>query len=1004
MRSRLVAIVTALALGGAAAAVSGAVPADALQAQVQAQDTIVSERPSAGPQVLDGTVYAIAQVGSTLLAGGSFTKVQSRTTTPFDRRGVVAWDTAARAVSTTFAPQLTRTSATGAVTVGTVRALEPGAAAGTVYVGGEFDRVNGAAGKALVLLRTSDGSRVAGFALPPTDGVVDTVQLAGDRLYVGGTFTRIGGQPRGGLATLDPSTGALLAGGLSSSVAVNHAWTPTSTNQVKAPVGVDRLAVSPDGTRVVAIGNFKLVDGQSRDQVAMWDLTTSPATLLGWHPPRYDALCSPAYDSDVRDVAFAPDSSWFVIAGTGGRKGGSLCDSAARFETGTVALDVAPTWVSTSGADSLLSVAVTGTAVYLGGHERWLNNPNGGDVPGPGAVPRPGLAALDPATGVPLAWNPGRHPRGAGTYALYASPDGLWAGSDTNYYGHAPTVKAGKIAFFPLSGGRAPAGKLAPALPATVVLGPTAASAATTARTFDGATAGPATTVSSPLDAATVRGATVIGSTLFYGRSDGQLYERSVSTTGAYGPEAKVDPYDDPFWSPLKNGSGPPIAPAGQTYRGVLPSFYSDAARTNNPAGDLPSVTSMFYDPATSALFYTLAGKSGLFSRAFSPDITRTPGGVTTGGVVYPNATTVSGVTLFGSVTGAFLTGGTLYYATSDGALHRVAFTGGRPVGTPVTVGAGTVWSSRLLHLLPGAATPPPPTAPTAAFTSTCDSAGCSFDSSGSTDADGTITGRTWDFGDGSSGTGTTPRHDYAVQGTYTVRLTVTDSQGLTGTVTHPVSTAGVASGVAFRAAGTAVSSTAATAQLPVPAAARAGDALVLTVTTASGATAAAPAGWALVASQANGTFLTAHVFTRVATAADPGATVAVPLSASVKHVGQVLAYSGTSSVTALGSRAESALSTSHPAPGGTVPVAGSWLLTCWVDKSTDTSAAGSDLQAPPALVLRGRLRSAGTSFLTSVLADSGSGRPAGSAAGATATTGVASRADAVTLVLAPAA
>jgi hypothetical protein len=56
------------------------------------------------------------------------------------------------------------------------------------------------------------------------------------------------------------------------------------------------------------------------------------------------------------------------------------------------------------------------------------------------------------------------------------------------------------------------------------------------------------------------------------------------------------------------------------------------------------------------------------------------------------------------------------------------------------------------------------------------------FDGTGSTDPDGDESALTyeWDFGDGDTGTGPSPMHTYDADGTYTVRLRVTDAQGLT--------------------------------------------------------------------------------------------------------------------------------------------------------------------------------------------------------------------------------
>ena len=84
-------------------------------------------------------------------------------------------------------------------------------------------------------------------------------------------------------------------------------------------------------------------------------------------------------------------------------------------------------------------------------------------------------------------------------------------------------------------------------------------------------------------------------------------------------------------------------------------------------------------------------------------------------------------------------------------------------------------------------ASPPAPVAPTAAFTPTMNNLNGSFDGSASNDPDGTITSWDWEFGDGNTDSGEIVTHTYGSAGSYNVKLTVTDNQGLSNSVTHTV-------------------------------------------------------------------------------------------------------------------------------------------------------------------------------------------------------------------------
>lgn len=87
---------------------------------------------------------------------------------------------------------------------------------------------------------------------------------------------------------------------------------------------------------------------------------------------------------------------------------------------------------------------------------------------------------------------------------------------------------------------------------------------------------------------------------------------------------------------------------------------------------------------------------------------------------------------------------------------------------------------------------------PTASFTFNCTDLSCSFDASASIDPDGSITGYSWNFGDGATDSGVSPSHTYASSGTRTVTLTVTDNGGASASTSQSVTVSSASSDISL--------------------------------------------------------------------------------------------------------------------------------------------------------------------------------------------------------------
>jgi len=216
---------------------------------------------------------------------------------------------------------------------------------------------------ALVISFAAVGAAAADYSSDPSgptgwvpDGPVLAIATSGSRVYVGGSFT-------GGVAALDASTGALL-------------WSGDATGDVRA------LALSSDGTHLIAGGLFSRVGGVRHANLVslrVGDGTPEP----GW---------TASAAGRVRDILVRGDTAYFggTFATHNGIDQRGL--GAVRVSTGEPVTDFDAT---TDG--NVYALATDGSRLFVGGSYTQVDN-----------QPRDSLASVNLTSNALDPWQPTR--------------------------------------------------------------------------------------------------------------------------------------------------------------------------------------------------------------------------------------------------------------------------------------------------------------------------------------------------------------------------------------------------------------------------------------------------------------------------------------------------------------------------------------------------------------------------------------------------------------------
>jgi hypothetical protein len=347
-RRRLTALTV---LGAGIALVVSLLPASAQQAPLAPEHPVTAGHLPT-PQT-DGIVFSVEIVGDVAYAGGRFSKARPAGVAPGGAGEVARHNLLAFNIRTgellPWAPKVTGSEFTSGTdpggyckNTGTDRYIcdsvfrikaTPG---GTkLYVGGDFDRIDGFWRSRIAKFDTATGALDATFK-PSFSSRVRALSITSDTVYVGGSFSSVGGVSRTRLAAL---TGA----------GVLKEWAPSASGTVFS------LLASPDHNRVVVGGAFEQLNGATKRR--MGAVSANAGASVPWSATVNGSPVVTDIATDGSGTVFL--SAYDAVGGVG----------LARFE-GRMAADIAtgdPKWWDGCLGDTQ-AIAVQGGVVYGASH------------------------------------------------------------------------------------------------------------------------------------------------------------------------------------------------------------------------------------------------------------------------------------------------------------------------------------------------------------------------------------------------------------------------------------------------------------------------------------------------------------------------------------------------------------------------------------------------------------------------------------------------------------